>query len=85
MGEIYAAAQCFICQQKFTFNALKCPSVKHPKTGDKHPICRSCMDLVNRKREQRGMKPFKILEGAYEPYVHHDTGKESHDDDLPDL
>lgn len=61
-----ATGTCFTCGAMFAFNPHRVPSYT-PPGGTREPICRDCMDKMNKLRTDAGMKPFEILEGAYEP------------------
>ena len=67
MGYMFIVGSCILCHETFTFNPNKVPSYRAKDTGEKEPICRWCMDRVNELRIQKGLKPFTILEGAYDP------------------
>jgi hypothetical protein len=58
-------SECFGCHKVFTYNADRVPSIRH--NGVKEPICQNCVDLVNPRRIDNGLKPIEVLPGAYEP------------------
>lgn len=60
-------APCWGCRQVFGFNAHRVPSIVPPGGTDKQPICQQCMDRANAKRAEMGLRPHRILPGAYEP------------------
>jgi len=35
--------------------------------GTREPICRTCIDVANPIREEKGLAPITILPAAYEP------------------
>ena len=66
MGYAVIIGQCYGCGHPFTFNPHKVPSVRDSK-NEKQPVCRTCMNGINYKREKSGMKKFEIPADAYEP------------------
>jgi hypothetical protein len=54
-------AKCLFCEQAFVSNPNHVPSI------DGEPICRDCVDLVNRQRKESGLDSFPIHPKAYEP------------------
>lgn len=66
MGYMMIYAPCVVCKKPFASNPNKVPSFR--VNGVKEPICKSCLDLVNEKRKEKGLEPFPPpLPGAYEP------------------
>lgn len=65
MGYALAIGACFACGKTFSFNPVKVPSFRD-KNGEKQPVCRDCMTLVNEKRKEKGLPPFEIPADAYE-------------------
>ena len=65
MGYVMVAALCCSCGQLVIFNPNKVPSVRI--RGEKQPLCKKCVDLVNEKRKLIKMPLFKIDPEAYEP------------------
>lgn len=61
MGYVTGFGPCCVCTRPFSFNPVRVPSFK----GE--PICRTCMERVNREKQAQGLPAFKILEDAYEP------------------
>jgi len=61
MGYMFVTGECLACRRLFAFNPYKVPS----KGGE--PICKECMEAVNKKREEMGMEPFRVPSDAYEP------------------
>ena len=61
MGYAFCFGVCGICNRDFAFNPKYVPSKKGT------PFCKDCMDLVNQKREEKGLEPFTIHPQAYEP------------------
>lgn len=78
-GYSLAMGRCLCCGRPFAFNPVRVPS--HPArvgeagallpstdpTDPKAPICASCIVLVNRNREARGMPTWDVHPDAYEP------------------
>jgi hypothetical protein len=54
-------AYCLACQRLFSSNPNHVPSLH----GE--PVCRDCMDQVNRHRKEKNLEPFPIHPEAYEP------------------
>lgn len=65
-GYAFAQSPCLVCHQVFSYHPHKVPSHRDA-SGVKQPICQNCMNLVNTKRKEKGLEPFPILPGAYEP------------------
>lgn len=65
MGYMIAMGPCCICRQVFSFNPELVPSIRI--NGEREPVCRSCMEQGNAIRREKGLQPFAILPGAYEP------------------
>lgn len=65
MGYALAYGTCFGCQKTFSFNPHRVPSI--PIDGDRQPICRECVELVNPKRIENGLAPIVLDPEAYEP------------------
>lgn len=49
-----------------TCNPHKVPSCRFDGVT-KEPVCRDCMIYINAKRQDKGLRPFEIPPGAYEP------------------
>ena len=65
MPYMQAFGDCIICGQLFAFNPLTVPSTS-ALTGDREPICRGCMTVINEKRVAQGLKPFEVAADAYD-------------------
>jgi hypothetical protein len=66
-GYAFAIGPCIACRQPFTYNPLRVPSSR-ALTGHREPICRTCFERINAKRQSLGYPPFPDpLPGAYEP------------------
>jgi hypothetical protein len=80
-GYSLAVGACLCCGNTFAFNPVHVPS--HPaRRGDggallpstdptdpRAPICRPCIDTINRERKARGMPTWTVHPEAYEPMV----------------
>jgi hypothetical protein len=64
-GFAFVIGCCFSCGRTFTFNPHKVPSIR--VGGEREPICRACMDDLNRRRVRLGMAPEPIQPDAYDP------------------
>jgi hypothetical protein len=64
-GFVVAMGPCLACGQFFSFNPHLVPSLMW--NGAKEPICQTCMEASNKKREAAGKPPHVIRPGAYEP------------------
>jgi hypothetical protein len=65
-GVVFAVSACICCHRPFSYNPHRVPSTT-AITGSREPLCQSCMDGINAERVRRGLEPFAILPGAYEP------------------
>jgi hypothetical protein len=65
MGVVFMFAACFRCGAMFSSNPLKVPSVRDPKTGQKEPLCRPCVEWANTERAKRGLDTWSNLDEAY--------------------
>jgi hypothetical protein len=65
MAYMSVIGACYACKRPFSFNADRVPSI--PIDGVREPICEDCMAMINAKRKEKGLEPFAILPGAYEP------------------
>lgn len=64
-GYMICSGACIACGIVFSFNPNRVPS-SSAITGEREPICRTCMDRINDARVAQGLAPFEILPGAYE-------------------
>ena len=62
----FAISPCFGCGRVFTYNPDKVPSIPHPETGDKWPVCQACVDRANPERKKNGLPLIVPLPGAYD-------------------
>ena len=65
MAFMVCTASCICCNTLFNFNPDLVPSLRYQ--GNKEPVCRACVEWANAERVKKGLKPFPILPGAYEP------------------
>lgn len=65
MAYMIAHGPCWCCGRAFSFNPDLVPSFRDPETNVKEPVCDTCMELVNRKRRQRGQLPHPVHPNAY--------------------
>lgn len=65
-GVVLALVQCLCCRATFACNPVRVPSKDLGDGQGRQPICRACMDLINRKRVEQGLAPFPIAPDAYE-------------------
>jgi len=69
-----------VCGSLFTFNPHRVPSIPidpannlppdlggDPARAVRQQLCASCMETVNANRESRGLEPWPVLPGAYDP------------------
>ena len=66
MGYAMAFSGCYCCHKPFMYHPHRVPSFRD-ENGELQPICRGCMDKMNELRRQKGLEPFEILDGAYDP------------------
>jgi hypothetical protein len=60
VGFAFATGTCLGCNRLFTFNPVRVPSLGG------HPICRECIEIVNKERPRRGLPPWPVPADAYE-------------------
>ena len=61
MGYAYAMSECWICEKKFMYNPKLVPSFEG------QPVCKDCIEIVNKKRKAKGYDLWPVAEGAYDP------------------
>jgi hypothetical protein len=66
MGYVFMVAGCYVCGKLFSFNPMKVPSMRD-KSGVRQAVCRKCVESANEMRREKGLEPFSIADGAYEP------------------
>jgi hypothetical protein len=67
MGWALAHSACFGCGRTFSYNPMRVPSVRDPRTGNREPICLACVERVNPIRAANGLDPIVPFPDAYEP------------------
>lgn len=65
MGWAFCLGTCIGCNRPFTFNPLRVPSLVHPKTGVREPVCQDCVNRVNPQRIANGLPPIVPHPDAY--------------------
>jgi len=65
MGFMMVLGNCYACGIIFSFNADWVPSIRIE--GVREPLCRDCMNRVNRLRADNGVDAIYIHPDAYEP------------------
>lgn len=68
---VTCTSTCHVCKQVFCFNPVKVPSFRDD-SGNRQPICRLCIEVVNAKRQKIFLEPFEIHPDAYEPCMESD-------------
>lgn len=68
MGFMMVMGHCYTCGCLITFSPTKAPSIPAnlTKTGEREPVCRTCVERANPQRIEKGLAPIAILPGAYE-------------------
>jgi len=65
MGYALACGRCIGCHQFFTFNPVRVPS-SSAITGEREPICETCVKRINAIRKEKGLPELVPLPDAYE-------------------
>ena len=66
MGYALCTSACFGCGQPFSYNPVRVPSIRDPRTGSREPICQACVDRVNPMRIANGLEPIVPAPDAYD-------------------
>ncbi len=66
MGYVFMTAGCYACGRIFSFNPVRVPSIRDGD-GERQAVCRNCVESANVIRKEKGLEPFSIMNGAYEP------------------
>lgn len=66
MGYAVMVANCWVCRKLFSFNPRRVPSIRD-EDGVFQPVCRECVEMANRIRVVKELKPFIIPDDAYSP------------------
>ena len=64
MGYVIATGPCAVCGAVFGFNPKRVPSTS-AITGKKEPICKKCIETINKKRVAIGNEPWPVYDDAY--------------------
>jgi len=70
MAYMIAHSACFGCKRIFAYNPEWVPSIRDPKTCEKEPVCRQCIDAANPHRIANGLEPIQVHPLAYTPEEH---------------
>lgn len=65
MGYLFVMSPCFVCKRLFTYNPDRVPSFT--TEHGREPICKPCIEIVNRRRVENGLPPWPVYADAYEP------------------
>jgi len=68
-GYVYVLAYCYTCRRPMMCNPTWVPSLPAnlTSTGEKEPVCRSCVERANPERVKNGLPEIVIHPDAYEP------------------
>jgi hypothetical protein len=66
MGYVFVMSPCLSCGMVFSYNPMKVPS-SSVLTGTREPICAGCFERLNKLRVSKGLEPWTLMPGAYEP------------------
>jgi len=58
-------SECLGCGAVFSYNPKRVPSL--PIDGVRQPICKTCIEVANRERIEKGDEPHAIHPDAYAP------------------
>jgi hypothetical protein len=67
MGYCFVTSACINCGRLFCYNPLRVPSVRDPRTGQREPLCRACVEWANPQRIANGLEPIVPHPDAYDP------------------
>lgn len=69
MAYMFVYGRCFTCGTLFGFNPDLVPSLPASVTGtgEKEPVCKTCVAIANPTRVANKLDPITILPGAYDP------------------
>ena len=65
MGYALGIGTCYTCGQTFSFNPVRVPSFRD-KNNVRQPVCRACLEQINRQRQEMKLEPLAIPEDAYD-------------------
>jgi hypothetical protein len=63
MGYAMCMGRCFNCNQMFSFNPIRVPSIR--VDGVRQPICAACVEKANPLRVANGLEPIVPHKDAY--------------------
>lgn len=66
MGYVFATGHCIACGKVICFHPNLVPSIRHPETGRREPVCRACIEKANPERVKNGLDPVVIHPDAYD-------------------
>jgi len=68
MGFMMVMGHCYTCGGLIFFSPTLVPSVPAnlTTTGEREPVCRTCIERANPERIKKGLAPIVIAPGAYE-------------------
>jgi hypothetical protein len=68
MAYMFMVGQCINCFEVITFNPNYVPSIRHPDTGKREPLCPTCHAKWNEiHRTSKGLPPVEAHWLAWEP------------------
>jgi hypothetical protein len=65
-GYVLCHGYCFGCGALFSFNPMRVPSIRPTPDHPREPVCRTCVDNLNRKLTDAGMAPISVFPDAYD-------------------
>ena len=66
MGVAFCMGHCINCNALISFNPVAVPSIRHPQTGEKEPLCEPCFNKWNViHRTSKGLEPIPLQPNAY--------------------
>jgi hypothetical protein len=65
MGYAFVHSACYGCGRLISYNPHRVPSIR--VEGKREPLCRDCVDKVNKGRIKNGLEPKPVHPDAYSP------------------
>ena len=67
MYELYTIGNCYHCNVKIMYLPSKVPTMPSRELDSKvrHPVCKDCVEKMNKVRVDRGLKPVLYYLDAY--------------------
>ena len=65
MGYAFVHSACYGCGRLIIYNPHRVPSIR--VEGKREPLCRDCVDKVNKGRIKNGLEPKPVHPDAYSP------------------